>query len=139
MSLVSSLHHGRCVWNRAICNSLRYPVWDAFSLSRNGAKHDVTGGLLRALFPAFDAAWKRPLLSPSSSRDYFLPSIGLFSVGDSAKPFRVEDHVTVFDDDDEASSDLFVWLGSTLKKRKAKMNKHKLRKRRKKLRLKSKK
>jgi len=36
-------------------------------------------------------------------------------------------------------STISIWLSSTLKKRKAKMNKHKLRKRRKKLRLKSRK
>mmetsp|Transcript_28621 Transcript_28621/g.42347 ORF Transcript_28621/g.42347 Transcript_28621/m.42347 type:complete len:161 (+) Transcript_28621:172-654(+) len=51
-----------------------------------------------------------------------------------------EDHGGfVLDEEEEDQSSNFLWMSSTLKKRKAKMNKHKLRKRRKKLRLKSKK
>lgn len=43
-----------------------------------------------------------------------------------------------FEEDENGIASESIWMSSTLKKRKAKMNKHKLRKRRKKLRLKSK-
>ena len=49
-----------------------------------------------------------------------------------------EDHVDALVDENGIMYGLPLWLSSTLKKRKAKMNKHKLRKRRKKERLKSK-